>query len=289
MNRRFFAAVAFASGLAAIGAASYGRNTNPSSADTTFTTVGLIGGGSGTVIAPNWVLTARHVSGNINLNGTTYVHDARYEHPTSDLALLHYNTPFSEWTPLITSSALGMETTIVGFGHSANPRANNTGYNWVDSFGTRRTVTNTIGLSLQLTVSYGFGDLTFQNYLADLDSHSTATPAPYNRDWFGDGGATANEGNVGGGDSGGAWMVNQGGQWRIAGVTTIAISADPLPPGATENSNTVYFAFGVSGSGAADLWDPVNRNWINNTMVPEPGTIAVVGIGFAALLRRRRK
>ncbi len=100
--------------------------------------------------------------------------------------------------------------------------------------------------------------------------------------------ATANEGNVAGGDSGGAWMVQEAGQWRLAGVTVVAIAVDEVPPGATETQSSKFFAYGMSGSGAVDLWNPVNRDWVFST-VPEPGTLAAVGLGVAALLRRRRR
>ncbi len=287
--KRSFAVMAMVAAVSSVFAV-YGRLTGPSDSDSTFTWVGRVGNASGTVIAPNWVLTARHVSGTFNLNGTDIAHDARFEHPTSDLALLRFSTPFAGFHPLFNGSALGREASIVGFGNSGTPRTNLTGYNWVTAAGTRRAVTNNVGLTQTLAVNYGgsIGVLNVAMYLADLDSHDPGTPAPYDRDWFGDGGATSNEGNVSVGDSGGSWLVDDGGVWKVAGVTSVRFFADPLPAGATGDPDP-FMAFGVSGSGAVNLNDPNNWNWIQATMVPEPATLIALGIGIAATLRRRRK
>jgi hypothetical protein len=285
---KFFAGAALLSAGAVNAFAVYGIGVNASSSDTFWTTVVNVGGGSGTIISRNWVLTARHVTGNVTFNGAQRTTLQRIEHPTADLALLRVNYNFPTWTPIISSDVLGSETTIVGFGHSGTPRTNSTGYLNQSGFGTRRAITNTIGLSAYLTVNYNFGQLTYRNYIADLDTHLPETPAPYDADWLGDGGATANEGSVNNGDSGGAWMVQTAQGWRLAAVTTVKLAVTEVPPGATETASSKYFAFGMSGSAGVDLSDPVHRDWVLST-VPEPGTFAIVGVGIAALLRRRRK
>src|SRR4051812_20151895 len=72
---------------------------------TLFDFVGQINGASGVVVAPNWVLTARHVgSGTFTVNGFSQTPDQVFNTdgtggaPNSDLTLLHFALPFATWS-----------------------------------------------------------------------------------------------------------------------------------------------------------------------------------------------
>jgi len=260
----------------------YGVNTDINSSDSTFVWVGQVNGASGVVIDPHWVLTAQHVGGNqITLDGTTYTADATYDAPSYDLHLMHFASAFGGYYPLYSGNPLGQTATLVGFGDSGSLRADGMGYNDLGGAGTRRTATNTIGL--QQSVAYGAWNTPC--ILADLDAPvGNGFGAPYNRDWFGDGGPTSNEGGLMAGDSGGAWMIDDGGTWKVAGISNYIVDD---PAYSSSDPNPLY-AFGISGSSAADLTDPGVRGWITTT-VPEPTSLAAIGLGMFAFLGKRRR
>lgn len=277
----------------------YGINTGPDSVDTTFQWVGRVGNnGSGTVIAPNWVLTASHVRGNqFTLNGVTYTAAEVYDHPTSDLWLMRFNHTFGGFYPIFTGPLQTYEVHLVGFGNSATYRTDHLGYNPLPqsdprSFGTRRSATNRIEAAGVASFDFGgaTGVRTFDAIAYDLDFHSELTPVgPYRRDIYGLGGATANEGGLLPGDSGGAWLVDVGGgNYNLIGVSTLigtagGADAPAIPPGG--NGATT---FGLGIGLAVDLTSASNSDWIFQT-VPEPGSMIALGLGAAALACRRRR
>lgn len=275
----------------------YGIQTGPDSVDTTFQWVGRVGNnGSGTVIAPNWVLTASHVRGNtFTLNGVTYTAAEVYDHPTSDLWLMRFNHTFGGFYPIFDGPLQTYEVHLVGFGNSATYRSDHLGYNPLPqtdprSFGIRRSATNRIEASG--TINFDFGGATgARNFAAiayDLDYHSEMTPVgPYRNDIYGGGGATSNEGGILPGDSGGAWLVDVGGgDYRLIGVSSLigtAASTPPVPPGGAGPAT-----FGLGIGIAVDLTAASNKDWIVQT-VPEPGTMIALGLSAAALAFRRRR
>jgi hypothetical protein len=251
--------------------------------DTTFTWVGTVNGASGVVIAPNWVITAQHVGGNsFTVNGTTYNADATYDAPTYDLHLMHFGNTFGGYYPLFNGDPLLQNVTLVGFGQTGTARADGTGFLNAGGGGTRRAATNRIGLLQNLD----YNGWSTPCVIADLDAPAgNNLSAPYNRDWFGDGGATANEGGLLGGDSGGGWFINVAGQWQVVGVSNYIFYDDSVaPPGDPDP----YLAYGISASSAANLTDAGVRDWVRTT-VPEPASTAAIAAGIAGLLMRRRR
>ncbi len=235
--------------------------------DTFFTGVGTLSGASCVAIAPNWVITARHVGGTtVNFDGLIRTADQRFDHEEADIALLRFNTPLNVASYAIDfDNPMGRQATLVGYGSTGTAGA--TGYTITGGGGIRRKATNMID-RLQIGVTFDNIDF-FDAYEYDLDG-------PQGNGTLG-GAATATEGGLWFGDSGGGWLVNNGGTWNL--VATNSYIDDG-------NSNNAYNDYGDLGGGVA------LRNyqgWIQSTMVPEPATFAVVGLGVALLAKRRRR
>ncbi|HVT13610.1 MAG TPA: hypothetical protein VHE55_15200 [Fimbriimonadaceae bacterium] len=239
-----------------------GVNTGPGSSDSTYLWVGQCSGASCVAISSHWAITAHHVGGSsVLINGVTYNADRTYGDPHGDIWLMHFPTAFPGYYPLYSGNPLGKTVTLVGFGDTGSLRGDGLGYNDLGFGGTRRTATNVVGLKQVL--SYNGWDT--PEIIADLDPPvGNSFSSPYNRDWFGDGGATPDEGSLMAGDSGGAWLINDGGKIYIAGVSNYVVNDDGF-----SDPNPLW-AFGISGCSAADLTAPVVRQWINNTMLGSP-------------------
>jgi hypothetical protein len=281
-------AFAFATAIISAPAwAIYGINTNTGSSDSTFTWVGSANGGSGVVIDSHWVLTARHLPGNtFVLNGTNYTADFTVNNPDADLQLMHFTTTFGGSYALYSGSVIGQSVTMVGLGNSGSLRADGLGYTDQGGGGIRRTATNVIGDTQVIDYSPdGVTTWHTPSLLNDLDAASGNTlPSPWNRDWFGDGFASSNEGGLMAGDSGGGWFINVGGNWQLAGISNYIFWDDTVFP-----NESHFFEFGVSGNSAADLTNTSLHNWIVGTVVPEPASTTALGLGLVAILAKRRR
>ncbi len=243
-------------------------------------------GNTGTVISPHFVVTARHTGGmGFSLNGTTYTAVQRYDHPTADIALLRFETPFAKYSLPYFGNVLGQVATFVGFGATATLRTEGehawTGYNNIGAGGTRRAVMNRIE---DIDPNGSVGGVPTVLIVADLDYHDPRTPLANQVDTLGGGGAVEHEGGILGGDSGSAALLEVNGVWRSIGVN--------VGVGSAVGPN-------LSGSEYSDFGDvfaatslAAYEGWITDIApetVPEPATMAALGLGSLILMRRRRK
>ncbi len=253
----------------------------------TFPSVGLVstntGSGTGTLISSQWVLTAAHVIDNSASNKQVRFGDVFYDVESvvqydgwelgkNDFALLKLSgngvtsvSPVSYWQG---GDEVGKEAVGIGFGGGGTGL---TGVN--EAAGVKRAFRNVIdakdieglpGLAMDFDRPDGL-----TNSLGSVGS--SASPLDL-------------EGNVVPGDSGGGLFAEMDGRLLLVGVTSYLWwpEGDPGVP---------YGRYG-QGSGFSYFSQPVNDWILANTgvqAVPEPGTFAAIGLGLAALARRRRR
>jgi len=262
--------------------------------------------GSGTLIAPDWVLTAGHVGipsfFQPGGTGPTYAISQRIAHPVFvangdsafainfgfDVALLHLSTPVTS-SPYANiyrgSNEVNLGAAITGFGvggfgadggAAGLPQASRAGTNRIDY----------IFPSLPIGpngVTQAFNSL----FATDFDSPtSIGTPGQYNTlaSFGSDAAPSPLEYQLANQDSGGGVYVFENGNWFLAGINSgVQSQNDTLGTG-----NTQLFGYGALGvyTRVSSFQSFID---INALSVPEPGSFVLLSvIATVAIFARRR-
>lgn len=229
---------------------------------------GSSGGKTLTAIDPYWLITTKHGGGVVGAtftdgNGTVYtivdiVYHSAAEDPNhsydSDLALIKVDKPLPTYYEIYTGSVVPnlTEVIMIGTGHAGTVTDNLYGLDtfvWDDTTPRKkRWGTNKISDLQILEDDHGKQD----SLIAEFQLGST----PY-------------EAGLGDHDSGSAWLVNEGGVWKLLGIG-YGVGPTENPPYKT--------------SLAVDLRE--YNDWIYS-IVPEPTTILILAIATAGSLYRR--
>lgn len=242
----------------------------------------------GTPITPRHFITAAHVGGSIGgtftYQGQPYHTTARWTDPDTDLRIWEIDGQFPSFAPLYTANdELGKDLIVFGRGtqRGAEVLVSGAVKGWL--WGTDDHVQ-----------SWG------QNTVSDVDGTTLAFTF--------DASGGPNEGQLSGGDSGGAVFINDAGTWKLAGINFAVTGRYRL----TETSSPFNAALLDQGG----LWvetDPnvfqflpnipkdlpgasfasrisTRMDWIQS-VIPEPsvGLLLAVGCGLAAVRRNRTK
>ena len=243
---------------------------------------------SGTLIAPNWVLTAAHATDlgapsqiGFAIGGNTYSSAEFFTNPNWngdglngwDISLIRLTSNVAGITPaeIYTSGdMIGHEATIVGYGFGGNGAVGEV----PGTLGVKRAGSNMIDTDATgIEVLLGGITLSPNNVVADFDGpglaelNRTGSDVPLDREFF-----------TGRGDSGGAWWVEDtDGEWRL---------------GSIQSWGTINFpgeTYGKYGHMTISARIADAMPWIYEvTGIPAPSTGALAFAFAPVILRRRR-
>ncbi len=264
----------------------------------------------GTPIAPQYFVTASHVGGTVGQSfaygGSSYTTSAAFRDANTDLTIWKIDGQFGSYAQVYRGgSETGKGVVVFGRGtqRGGEVRARNgqlKGWHWGASDAVQSWGTNTV--TSVLNAGPGAGNLLKINFDAK---------------------GGANEAALSAGDSGGGMFVQDGGVWKLAGINRGVDG--PFSTTGTAGSGFLGAIFDQGGlyTGGDGRWSLIrdagkdvpagayatrvasNLNWIDSVLggsvaatstvsgaagaVPEPGTLALVGVGGASLLLRRRR
>ena len=163
---------------------------------------GIWGGFLGTPIAPHFFISAAHIGqagGNFVFQSSTYTIVRSFALANSDLLLWRVNETFPSYAPLYTKhDEIGKHLVVIGRGtRRGDPvflESSLRGWSWGASDGVQRWGENDVAD----LVPYNGHDLVYATF---------------------DQGAQPNESHLSVGDSGGAIFLNDGGVWKLAGIS----------------------------------------------------------------------
>ncbi len=250
---------------------------------TQFPSVGKVGNSSGTLIAPQWVLTAAHISNadyaTFTIGGTSYSVAQSFRHPQFllnganlnfgyDVALLRLNTSVTGFAPAriyTGTNELGGTIAMVGFGASGVGSAANP-----QNPGTKRAGTNVADTIFSFSNGTA-GQIGAQDaaLVTDFDAPENLNPGEtYNT--LGVATPTSLETQLAGFDSGGGGFIEVNGEWYLAGIHSGVASQLEW----TGTGNDQRF-----GYGAVSVMTRVSsyESFIASISgVPEPGSLGIL-------------
>jgi secreted trypsin-like serine protease len=263
---------------------------------------------SGTLISPEWVLTAGHVVGGTNNYGagvsgmffglgsvysgtgiaaTEWIPYAGWSSSNGDvwagvdLGLVRLSQPITSVTPALldfSTPLLGLLGTNVGYGRSgtgtlgmsSDPGVKRAGQNMIDACGGMVT---TMGSGTLLDLDGISSTVLFQDFdhPTDLVASTMGSVTPVAQEYL-----------IASGDSGGGLFIDVGGATKLVGVNSFLAS---LPyPLDTTGANADY------GDLAGVVSVQSFENWIFTvTGVPEPSVVSLLLLGLGGLVLMRRR